>query len=326
VSNQICIFVIGESTVLTLRKIPSGLDSTGRLRTPGTLGVRWIDIWRSVREELRTAYPSDLRSKGGKYLGSRLLNEIVDLNWQLRDTITDWAVTLEQSIRYGYGSSTLNVIAGAVKSATSKSTSASASTSMTVAMAGDGDGQHTQHHLFDLKKHLHLVLVSLTAMSIGLSKLAIRSQQQQLQQSQNHAAAAAANSYLSVAQSAAGAVPPSPSLMYMSSSPPVLASMMALSGSGTGGTSNNNDSYLPPDDRDAFLTDDMIYYKNAHASVSRLVDSVSLLYESSTEMHRFFQSQRDATVHRLVYVHRTANTLQLSFFLSLTSCACLLDI
>ncbi len=36
VSNQICIFVIGESTVLTLRKIPSGLDSTVRSTATAT--------------------------------------------------------------------------------------------------------------------------------------------------------------------------------------------------------------------------------------------------------------------------------------------------
>jgi len=38
-----------------------------------------------------------LRAKGAKYLATRLLDEIDELNWTVRDQLTDWSLALESS-------------------------------------------------------------------------------------------------------------------------------------------------------------------------------------------------------------------------------------
>lgn len=61
-----------------------------------------------------------------KFLGARLLSEIGDANWQVRDVLTDWVATLDQSIRE------------------------------------DPQPMHL-NHLLDLRRHLNLVAVSFKA-------------------------------------------------------------------------------------------------------------------------------------------------------------------
>jgi hypothetical protein len=342
----------------------------GRQRVKGSLGSRWVEMWRAVREELRTSFPSDLRSKGAKYLGARLLQEVVDLNWQLRDAVTDWAVTLEHEIRYGTNPRAHLLLPHTASHSSSSSSSASSATSHSAAVtphpippasAGGsaaapaaaassasaaagasggaahptasasssavfggwwwqgfgggwfGPGAHTQYHLFDLKRHLHLMLVSLTAMSIGLAKLsAPHAQPSSTLYSSASASASASERAGAGAGAGAGARRASLSTQYSSSAPTFSSSSSSAQDCDTpeeagsaglgaaGGMSGAVGSSAWGDERHTFLTDDMIYYQNAHASVARLVDSVSLLFESSSELHKLFQSQREAAVHRLM--------------------------
>jgi hypothetical protein len=55
-------------------------------------------LFEDLCEELRNAYPSDLRTKGAKFLVFRLLDNLVDFNWQARDALKDWSDTIEASI------------------------------------------------------------------------------------------------------------------------------------------------------------------------------------------------------------------------------------